>query len=189
MEFAYVEPVAEGGFGLGAQGADLELTDLVGRRLARPADISGHFGLDVQRRQRGIFYEAGFGLFAGPAIPVQAGIGDEAAGPPHLIGQRAEALVGRLVDAGLARDTFGIQAPALAEGGSVILLPEAGLIRHFLRQRDLQVVAGDRFMGGEGWEFVKWTLLKRVGVYKVTAQSAFGRIALRIPASGVAGRN
>ena len=95
MEGADIECVAKGFFSLMAQVQDFQFTDLVGRRLPRPAHIAGHFILDVQRREGGVFIETGLGLLACPAIPVQARVGDEPAGTPHFHGEAPKALIRR----------------------------------------------------------------------------------------------
>ena len=120
---------------------------------------------------------------------MQPRIGDEPASAPHLVGERAEVFVRRLVDAGLPGDAFGIKAPAFAEGGRVVFLPEARLAFHFLSEGNLQVVTGHRLMRRKRREFIKWTLLQRVGIDEIAALAALGRVPLRVAPRGVSGRD
>ena len=101
--------------GASAQLLDLQLAELVGERLARPGDVAVDLRLDLVERQRGVRGQVVDGLLARPAHRVDAGVDDEAAGAPHLVGQPAEVAVGIRVDARLEAQPLAVEPPALAE--------------------------------------------------------------------------
>ena len=93
--------------------ADLQLPHLVAERLAGPRDVA----VDLRSctswtRQRRVRTQVLDGLRARPAHRVDARVHDEAAGPPHLVGQPAEVAVGVLVEAGLEARAAPSRAPS-----------------------------------------------------------------------------
>src|SRR3954471_6621827 len=67
VEGAEVEGGAEGFFGAGAEGADLELADLVGAGLAGPADVAVYLGSDVGLAEGGVGFHVVDRLLTRPA--------------------------------------------------------------------------------------------------------------------------
>ena len=148
---------------------------------------------------RGVLEHEGDGAVASPALGVDAGIHHEAAGSPHLVGQAAEVVVGIGVEAAaggvgaeLERDALaaavsghleaellGVKTPALDEGGGVGEFAEGMLAVQLLREGDLKMVAGTRFVEREGDHFVPGPLIEAVGVgHEESGQTELGRAAV-----------
>ncbi|MNS95730.1 hypothetical protein D3C72_1300000 [compost metagenome] len=117
---------------------------------------------------------------------MQAGVGHQAAGAPHLVAEAAEAFVGGAIDAHFFAQELGIEAPALGEGGHVGAATVVGLIRRLLLQGDLQVVAGDGLVDGQGRQFIQRTLVQLGGVDDIAAGHAVLHRAGVVAAGGVA---
>ncbi len=77
---------------------------------------------------------------------MEAGVDDQPAGPPHLVGEPAEVAVGIGVEARLQPQPLGIEAPALAEGRDVGEAPEIGQVLLLPRQGTLEMVSRHRFV-------------------------------------------
>ena len=105
---------------------DLHLAELVGDRLAWPGDVAVDLVGELQLRQGGIVAQISERPLAAPAIGVDAGVDDEPRRAPHLVGQAAEILIGRPVDAHQRAEPFDVEAPALAIAGEIGLLAEFG---------------------------------------------------------------
>ena len=187
MEAADVELAAQFDLGPRPDRPQPDLTDLVGRGLARPADIALQFGLDVQRGEGGVVAETGAGLLQIPAQPVDTGVRHQPAGAPHLVAEAAEPLIGGAVEAHLLPEEFGVQAPALDEGGDVDAAPEIGAVRCFLLQGDLQVVAGDAFVQRQGRHLIEAALVQAGGVDHIAAGDTVLHRAGVVAAGGVVG--
>ncbi|MOA56261.1 hypothetical protein D3C78_1802110 [compost metagenome] len=91
---------------------------------------------------------------------MQAGVGHQAASAPHLVAETAEALIGGAIDAHFLAEELGIEAPTLDEGGHVGAAPVVGLIGGFLLQGDLQMVAGDGLVNGQGGQLIERALIQ-----------------------------
>ena len=63
------------------------------------------------------FVEEGYGLVAGPALGVHAGVDDEADGAEEFRGETAVVGDGVLVEADVFAELLGVEAPALGVGG------------------------------------------------------------------------
>ena len=113
-----------------AQRAKPQLADLVRERLTGPGDVAFELRLDVVRGERRVLGEAAPRLFDVPAEPVDAGVGDEPARAPHLVGVPTEALIRIAIDAHLLAEKLGIQAPAFDERRRPGVAAE---VRHDLR--------------------------------------------------------
>jgi hypothetical protein len=89
--------------------------------------------------------EVGLGLFAGPALGVNAGIDDQTSGAPGLIAQHAEGVVGRVVHAHFGAEALAVERPSFAVRGDVDVAEFGEVfvgLDHLLRDRELQRVAG-----------------------------------------------
>ena len=116
---------------------------------------------------------------------MQAGVGHQAAGAPHLVAEAAEALVGVAVDAHFLAQELGIEAPALGEGGHVGAATVVGLIRRLLLQGDLQVVAGDGLVNRQGRKLIEGALVQLGRVDDIAASHAVLHRAGVVAAGGV----
>ncbi|MNI47066.1 hypothetical protein D3C73_1015630 [compost metagenome] len=137
------------------------------------------------RRQGGVVAEAGAGLFLAPTQPVQAGVGHQTTGAPHLIAEAAEPLIGRAIDAHFFAQELGIEAPAFAEGRDRGAAAVIGLVGGFLLQGYLQVVARNGLVHREGGQFIQGPLVQLAGVDDVAAGHARRHRAGVVAAGGV----
>ena len=146
MEGANVECVSQCRFGLAPQVPQGEFADLVGKRLAGPGNVAVDLGADLVHRQGRVRRQVVDGLLPRPALRMDAGIDDQPAGAPHLVGKTAEVIVRRIVHAHLDAELFGVQAPAFAIGMRIELLPEPRRILDLVGQCALQMMAGNAFV-------------------------------------------
>ena len=93
VERAHVELGPERLLRLSAQLPDLQLPHLVAERLPRPGDVAVDLGPDLVEREGRVRFEVVDRLRARPALRVDAGVHDQPAGAPHLVGQAAEVAV------------------------------------------------------------------------------------------------
>ena len=177
MEGADVEIIAQPGFGLGAQIPHQEFTGLVGQGLTGPGDIAQDFCSHIVRRKGRVFQEAGFGVFLAPAHVMHAGIHDETAGPPHLIGQLAKSLIRCGVQAHILGQGLGVEAPSLTKGGDIGLATEIRHTFQFLGDGALVMVSGHGLVNAERWQGVKRALIQGIGVDHVSARNAAFQIS------------
>ena len=118
---------------------------------------------------------------------MDAGVGHQAAGAPHLVGQPPEPLIGVAIDSHLAAEFLCIQTPALDEGADVGLAAEHRHALRLLAQRDLQMMAGHGFVQGQGRQLIEPPLVELVGVDHVAAGDPQFWIAREITAGRVVG--
>ena len=95
---------------------------------------------------------------------MHARVDDEPAGAPHLVGEAAEALVWRVVDAHLDAEVLGIEAPALAECVRVEIAAERRHVFELARERALGVMARRRLVQRQRRQHVERPVLQRIGV-------------------------
>ena len=169
VKFAQIEIIAQRFLGAVAQLPDLQLPELVGQGLAGPGDIAVHFGPDVAARQRGVAGEVFHRLCAAPALGMDAGIDHQPARAPHFVTQPTKVFIRAAVYAHLDTEFLGIQTPAFAKGADVQVTPKIGHVFQLLRQRPLVVMARHRFVQGQRGQFVKRSLIERIGVDPVGA--------------------
>lgn len=146
MEGAQVEVVAQPRAGALAQALDLELADLVRARLPGPHDVALHLRHHLAAGLSGVREHVVDGLLARPASPVDAGVDDEARRAEDLVDLLAEAVPRRRMEPLLRGELLGVERPALDEGDEGNDPPEEGNARHLLRERDLEMVAGNRLV-------------------------------------------
>ena len=175
MELANVEGGTELVFGLLAHPADGQFPQLVGQRLPRPADVAVDFGAHFPLGQRSMARKIVDRLLPAPAVVMDTGIDDQPRSAPHLVGQAAELLVGRAIDAHLFPEIFHVETPAFAETGEIGLAAEAR--RLFLLQRDgtLEAVARDAFVQCKCRDIVEWSGRQIVGVHLAGIEPAPSR--------------
>src|SRR5690606_26015513 len=93
--------------------------------------------------------EEGLGPPAAPAEGVDPGVDHEASGAPGVEANHADAVEIGLVEAHLLAEPLGVEGPALHEGGEAAVLAKCGERLELLRDRDLEVVSGNRLVHGE----------------------------------------
>src|SRR5207244_9720579 len=116
---AHVEAVAEGFLGARARLEQGPLAEVVGKRLARPGDISVHLGGDLVLGERGVLLEVIHRLLARPALCMDAGVDHQPRGAPDLVAEHAEALVSALLHPHLETELLAVERPALAVGRDI----------------------------------------------------------------------
>ena len=164
MERALVETGPEGRFGPEPQLADLEFAELVAARLARPRDIPIDLGGDVELAQRRVPPHEVDGLLTRPAERVDAGVDDETARAPHLIGEPAEVVVRRLVQTHLHAKPLAVQRPALAKRGHPHVAAKLRNVLEFLRDGALMMMTRNRLVERQRDHLVLGPLLQVIGV-------------------------
>src|SRR5687768_8117942 len=142
VEALDVESVAQCPPRLVAKLQYLQLADLVARRLARIVDVALDLLDDVSLAQERIVLEIADRLFAAPSLGVEAGVGDQPHRPPQFEREVAELRIGVLVEAHLAAEPLGVEAPAFDIGAVSAEAAELGDSLQLLLQRDLEMVAG-----------------------------------------------
>ena len=137
-----------------AQPLDLALTELVGQRLTRPADVA--IGLDrgIGRGESGAEERVDRAL-ARPAQAMEPAVDDEAGGPPGLPVEHPEPLGLAAVQPHLVGQPLRVEAPALDVGAADHPRPEPAedvevLVLHL--ERDLEVMPGDGLVIGRRGE-------------------------------------
>lgn len=85
---------------------------------------------------------------------------------PHFVDESPEVVVGILEEAHLDPEPLGVERPPFDERGGASFAPEERLLAELLRERDLQVMAGNGLVQGERDHFVDRPRLERVGVRK-----------------------
>src|SRR5690625_2303312 len=138
VEGRQVEVVAQFRLGFATQLPDLQLAQLVAQGLGGPGDVAVDLGGDLVLGQGGVVAQEGQRLVAAPAQVMDAGVDHQAGGAPHFVGQAAEVLIRRLVDAHLLAQLLHVQAPAFAVGGDVAVAAEVGLLVLLAGQRGLE---------------------------------------------------
>ena len=99
MELPLVERRSERRFRFASVASDLHLAKLVRERLARPCDVAIDLCRDLVLREGGVALEVVDRLLSAPTKLVDACVDNQATGTPHFVGQPAEILVRRLVNA------------------------------------------------------------------------------------------
>src|SRR4029077_6816683 len=120
--------------------------------LAGPADVAVNLVRDIDLGQRGVLAHEGFGLRAGPAHRVDAGVDAEPRGAPRVVAELAEAIEIARVQAHLVGKALGVQRPTFDERGRALELAKRWQRAELLRDRDLQVMARDRLVPGQRLE-------------------------------------
>ena len=170
MEVADIEVRAERILGPCPQLADLQFAHLVCQRLTWPTDVPVGLGPDLVQRERRVLGQVVEHLLARPAQGVHAGVDDEPAGPPDLVGQAAEVAVRILVDAGLEPEVLGVKRPSLTESREVVVAAELGAGVHLGRERGLEMMPRHRLVQGERRQRVEGPAREVVGVDPVDAR-------------------
>ena len=186
MEGTLVELVSQRGLGAVAQFEDLQFSHLVGQGLARPGDVAGHLDVDIDRRQGGVLDETDLGLVDRPVLGVEARVGHQPAGPPHLVGQPAKQFIGVAIEPHLLAEPFRVKAPALAIGVEIDRLAKVRDAGLFLGQRGLDVMAWRALVQHQGWQLIEAALVERRGVDHQAAGPTGLGVAAEIAAGGVA---
>ena len=96
------------------------------------------------------------GLLASPVERVYAGVDHEAARPPGVEGEHADAVEIARVQPHLVRQALGVEAPALDEGRGTVVAAEVRQTGQLLADRELQVMARDRLVEGQGLRLIPW---------------------------------
>src|SRR5919106_5057095 len=188
VEAAQVEADPEAGLGEAPEPDQLQAPDHVSQGLAGHGDVAVDLVLDVAAGQGGVGQQVPDGLVAAPAELVQPGVDDQPAGPPGVERQHAEAFQVARVEAELVGQPLGVQGPALAEGGDVAEAPEPGQLLQLLGQGELEVVAGDALVEGQGLVLVAGAGLGGRGVEPVDpGGAAVGGRRLVVAEHGVPG--
>src|SRR5215217_6529375 len=146
MELADVELRTQLSLGLRAQLADLELPDLVGKRLSRDRDEALRLGSGIAAPARAVVEDVLDRLVARPTLRMYAGIDDQADCTEQLRIQVAEILVRVGVDPQFAPKRFRIEPPAFDVGGVAAEAHEIGQALILLRQADLEVMPWRAFV-------------------------------------------
>ena len=97
-------------------------------------------------------------LLAGPVLRVDAGVDDKTDGAPDIALQAAVIGVGILVEADILAEPFGVEPPALGVGGVVLEFAEFRHALEFLRDGNLQVMAGKAFVIGGVFDLIEIAL-------------------------------
>ena len=103
-------------------------------------------------------------LLAGPVLGVDAGVDDEADGAPDVVFEAAVVGVGVLIEADVFAEALGVKGPAFGVGRVVLVLAEFGNVCQLLGDGDLQVMAGNSFVIGDGFDVVEVAVSGVVGV-------------------------
>jgi hypothetical protein len=102
-------------------------------------------------------------LLAGPVLGMHSGIDYPAHGAPHFVLQAAVFAVGILIKADFFSQTLGVERPAFGVCIEVeVVLAERRQAGEFLRNRKLQVMAGNPFVVGDGFDVEQQPLLGRI---------------------------
>src|SRR5882762_6766234 len=115
MKFAHIESCTKFLFGFRTQFANLHLSDLIGKRLARPNDVAIHFDSDVLIGLAGVLTEEIDRLLPRPAYGIHSGIHDQPYRSPHFLAELSELRLRIFVQAKLFAETLGIKPPTLDE--------------------------------------------------------------------------
>ena len=92
-------------------------------------------------------------LLAGPVLGVDSGIDYPADGAPYFVLQAAVFAVGILIKADFFSEALGVEGPAFGVGVEIeIEFAEGRQAGELLRNRKLQVMAGDAFVVGNGFD-------------------------------------
>jgi hypothetical protein len=153
VEGAHVEALAQRRLRFSAQRSDAQLAQLVAQRLARMGDVAVDLDLIIQRKIRGVRVQVVDGLLAGPAHRVDAGVRHQPGRAQQLVGQVAEARERLAQQPQFRPQSFRVQRPAFAVGHVPAVAAERRQLGIALGARDLQVVAGQGFVQGQGFDF------------------------------------
>ena len=168
METAEVEIGSEAFLLFGAEGADVDFTELVGQGLSGPEDVAVHFGVDVVHGQRRVLGHVGDRLFLAPSVPMDAGVHHQAERAPHLVTQTSEIAVGIGIEADFQSQPLRIQCPAFGVGGEGHA-PAEGMQLELLGEGDLKMMSGHGLVEAEGFDFIQGSRGQVVGVHGVIA--------------------
>src|SRR6266404_4767358 len=169
VEGAYVELGPKAALSFDAQLANLELAEFVGQRLPRPDDVAIDFDGDVLIRLAGVVLEKLDGLLARPAHRMHARVHHQAHRAPHFVAELPEFRVRISVEPDIFAKPLAVQRPAFDKSGIARVLAKLRRILHLLRQRNLQMVPGNRLMQRECFHF---PLGPRVQIVRVDEEAA-----------------
>ncbi len=136
--------------GLAAHPLDLEPTDHVGRGLSWREDVAVHLRAHDRLGHRRVRDHVVDGLLTTPPHGVQAGVDHQSAGSQGVGRQHAHPVDGRGVQPHLVGQALGVEAPTLGVRRVVVVLAELGDPLELGRDRQLQVMAGDALVVGQG---------------------------------------
>jgi hypothetical protein len=131
---------------------DLQLSQLVSQGLTGPRDVAVDFALNVRLIHRGVAMEVVNHLLSGPMLLMHPGVDNQADRPPHLVFQTSVIAVGILIVSNFFSQTLCVKRPAFDEGRVTCVASELRQILHLLRQRELEMVAGNPFMVGDRFD-------------------------------------
>src|SRR6266478_2992093 len=188
MERADAEFGGEAALGFGAQLADFELAEFVGQRLAGPDDVAVDFDGDVLIGLAGVLLEKLNGLVARPVHRMHPSVDHQAYRAPHLVAELAEFRVWIGVQADVFAEALAVQRPALDKRRVAEVLAKLRRVFHFLRQRNLQMVPGDRFMQRERFHFPLGPRVQIVRIDEIAAGPPGLRRTRLIVSGGLRGR-
>src|SRR5438477_12881524 len=138
VEGAEVERGAQRRLGLPSQRQDLELADLVAKRLAGPRHVALDLALVVGRRSAQVVD----GLLARPALGMKTDVDDQPRGAEQLGPQHPEPVRAIGVDAQIRAQALRVERPALAERRVPAETAERRQARILALQRHLEVMTG-----------------------------------------------
>src|SRR5208337_3705308 len=138
---------------------NFHLAHLVGERLRRPRYVTIDFSIDVLVVHGGVLVEEIDHLLARPVLRVDTGVYDPTHGAPHFILQAAVVAVRVLIKAHFFSQALGVERPAFAIRIQIeVELAERRQAGEFLRDRKLQVMSGDAFVVGDGFDVKQQSL-------------------------------
>src|SRR5918999_2077138 len=149
VKLPHIECVAKLALSVIAQLANFQLSDLVGERLTGPRDVPVNLDGDVVQRLAAVGREIVDGLLPAPSHRVQPRVEHQSHGPPHVVRQRTKSRVRIRVQAQIVAKGFGVKSPPFDERGEAQMLPELRNVLELLRERNLQVMPGNRLVDRE----------------------------------------
>jgi hypothetical protein len=151
-------------FGAGAEFEDFELTQLVAESLRGPRDVAIALGVDGGVVETGVGVEVVDHLLAGPVLGVDAGVDDEANATEDVGFKAAEVGVRILIEADVFAEVLRVESPAFGVGGVVEVFAELRQAGEFLGDGDLQVMARQALVVGDGFNVGEGAVLEVVRV-------------------------
>ena len=101
---------------------------------------------------------------------MDSGVHDEPAGAPGIEREHPETVDVARVETHLVGEMLGVERPALDVGGHSLVLPELGNAGQLLGDRDLEMMAGNRFVKRQRLGLVARPRLGHVGIDHVGAR-------------------
>ncbi len=103
-------------------------------------------------------------LLARPVLRMDAGVDDEADGAEDVAFEAAVIRVRVLIEADIFAELLGVESPAFGVGGVVEVFAKSGQAGELLRDRNLEMVAGQAFVVSDGFNVGERGVLVVVGV-------------------------